>query len=72
MKRITAIAIVFIVICGLVLNGCGGSTKAEIKQAPQTTLGQELLDLDKAHKAGIITDKEYEKKKKDIMKRYEE
>jgi len=72
MKRIAVIAIVFLVICGFVLNGCGSSTKTEIKQAPQTTLGQELMDLDKAHKEGIITDKEYEKKKKDIMKRYEE
>jgi uncharacterized membrane protein len=72
MKRIAVIAIVVLVIFGFILNGCGSSTKTEIKQAPQTTLGQELMDLDKAHKAGIITDDEYNKKKKEIMKRYED
>ena len=72
MKRIAVIAIATLVIFGFILNGCGTSTKTEIKQAPQTTLGQELMDLDKAHKEGIITDNEYKQKKKDIMKRYEE
>lgn len=71
MKRITVIAMVALLVFSLVLAGCGGS-KTEIKASPQTTLGQELMDLDKAHKEGIITDDEYKKKKKDIMKRYED
>jgi len=71
MKRISVIAMVTLLIFSFVLVGCGGS-KTEIKESPQTTLGQELMDLDKAHKEGIITDDEYEKKKKDIMKRYED
>jgi len=69
MKRITVIAMVTLVIISFVLAGCGGS-KTEIQQSPQTTLGQELMDLDKAHNEGIITDDEYKKKKKEIMKRY--
>lgn len=72
MKRIAVIAIVVLIIFGFILNGCGASKKADVKQAPQTTLGQELLDLDKAHKAGIITDYEYSKMKTKIMKRYED
>jgi len=71
MKKIAVIAIVSLIMFGFILNGCGAS-KTEIQQAPQTTLGQELLDLDKAHKAGIITDAEYEKKKKQIMQRFED
>ena len=71
MKKIAVTAIVFLIIFGFILNGCG-SSKTEIKPAPQTTLGQELIDLDKAHKAGIITDKEYAKKKQEIMKRFED
>lgn len=71
MKRITVITIAALLIISFVTVGCGGS-KTEIKAAPQTTLGQELMDLDKAHKQGIITDDEYKKKKKDIMKRYED
>jgi hypothetical protein len=34
---------------------CGGGSKTEVKQAPQTALGQELLDLDKAHQQGAIS-----------------
>ncbi len=49
------------------LTGCGGGgAKVETRS---TTTGQELLDLDKAYKGGLITEKEYNKKKKDIMKR---
>ena len=49
------------------LTGCGGGG-AKL-DARTTTTGQELLDLDKAYKEGLITEKEYDKKKKEIMKR---
>ncbi len=57
----------------MVLNlvGCGGS-KTEVKSKPTTittTLGQELQDLDKAYKDGIITEKEYEKAKKALIEK---
>ena len=48
---------------------CGGS-KTEVKSEPTTittTLGQELQDLEKAYKDGIITEKEYEKAKKRLI-----
>jgi len=49
------------------LTGCGGGgAKMEAKT---TTTGQELLDLDKAYKAGLMTEKEYDNKKKEIMKK---
>lgn len=34
-------------------------------------MGQELTDLKKAYDAGIISEKEYEKSKKDILNRYD-
>lgn len=71
MKRTAYIVVASVLIIGFVLAGCGGS-KTEIQESPQTTLGQELMDLDKAHKEGIITDDEYKKKKKDIMERYDD
>ena len=49
------------------LSGCGGGG-ANV-EARATTTGQELIDLDKAYKQGLITEKEYESKKKEIMKR---
>jgi len=49
------------------LTGCGGGDAT--MEARSTTTGQELMDLDAAYKQGIITEKEYESKKKEIMKR---
>ena len=51
------------------LSGCGGGGASSTMENRSTTTGQELLDLDKAHKQGIITQKEYDQKKKEIMKR---
>jgi len=48
-------------------GGCSaGGAKV---QANQTTLGQELMDLDEAHEKGVISDEEYEKAKKNLLKR---
>ena len=51
---------------GVGFMGCGGGG-AQVK-AKQTTTGQELIDLDKAYKDGIITEKEYKKSKDKILK----
>ena len=73
MRRIIASTIIILIVFGLLLSGCGGGgAETEIKQAPQTTLGQELLDLDKARETGAITDEEYEKLKKEIIKKYKD
>ena len=57
-----------LVLSMLVTAGCsGGDTSV---QAQTTTMGQELTDLKKAYDAGVITEKEYEKSKKKILKRY--
>ncbi len=63
MKRIALIAVLPFL---LSLSGCGGGG-AELK-TNNNTMGQELLDLDKAHKAGIISDREYKQSKKRILK----
>ena len=52
-------------------NGClgGGSSKQSV-ETKTTTLGQELSDLQKAHESGTIDDKQYEKAKKELLKKY--
>jgi hypothetical protein len=72
MKKVAVIAVACLLIVSFLLVGCGSSTKTEIQESPQTTLGQELMDLDKAHKEGVISDDEYKKMKKEIMERYED
>ena len=66
MKFMRVWVAVILLFSGVGFVGCGGGG-AEIK-AKQTTLGQELSDLDKAYKEGIITEKEYNKAKNDLLK----
>ena len=51
------------------LISCGGGG-ANIHQST-TTMGQELMDLDKSYKQGLITEKEYKNAKETILERYE-
>jgi uncharacterized membrane protein len=70
--RFTKLAVVTVVIFTIVMGGlfvgCGGGG-ARVQHS-STTLGQELTDLQEAYEKGIITEKEYNKAKKEIMKKY--
>lgn len=48
------------------LGGCGSHSNVE---AHTTTVGQELQDLDAARDKGLLTEEEYQAKRKEIMKR---
>lgn len=64
---ITSLALASVLICfAATLQGCGRSTKV---QANTTTVGQELQDLDAARNKGLLTEKEFEDKRREIMKR---
>lgn len=43
-------------------------TGFQVKESPQTTLGQELIDLEGAYNKGVIDKDEYEKQKKALLK----
>ena len=53
------------------LAGCGGGDTEVRQQTNTTTMGQELMDLNKSYEAGIISEQEYKRAKKAILKRYE-
>ncbi len=67
--KVSVIALViFTIVMGGLFVGCGGGG-AQVQQS-STTLGQELTDLQAAHEKGIITEKEYNRAKKEILKKY--
>jgi hypothetical protein len=50
------------------LGGCGwrlGASSSEWVQRP--TVGQQLIDLKKAHQAGALTETEYSKRRKELI-----
>jgi hypothetical protein len=68
-KRILIFLICSIVICVALTSCGGGGAKVESSVSTQT-LGQQLIDLDKAYKEGVITEKEYNKAKEGLLKKY--
>jgi len=69
MRKIRMLALVLIAVACVNFAACGGG-KTDVKSESSTvttTLGQELQDLDKAYKDGIITKKEYDKAKKKLI-----
>ena len=63
-----AVGLPALTLAALLIGGCGGSD-AKV-ETTTTTMGQELTDLKKAYDAGIIDEKEYERSKEKILKRY--
>jgi len=69
MRKIRMLAMVLVAAACVNFAACGGG-KTDVKSESSTvttTLGQELQDLDKAYKDGIITKKEYDKAKKRLI-----
>jgi hypothetical protein len=75
MRRLRVLAASFLAIMFLSATACGclggGSSKTQVQSTTTTTtLGQELQDLQKAHESGAIDDKQYEKARKELLKKY--
>jgi hypothetical protein len=66
MKKTIACIVCGLLLMGFVISCGGGGAKVD---ARGTTVGQELIDLDKAYKEGVITEKQYNDQKKAILKR---
>jgi hypothetical protein len=62
-RRIAGLFMIgFVLMSGI---GCG-STK--VSTETNASVGQQLLDLEKAHKEGVISDKEYQRLRKALVK----
>jgi hypothetical protein len=64
-------ALTVLVVATLASAGCGGGGAKVEASSTSTTMGQELMDLEAAHRQGIIDQKQYETAKKQILKRYQ-
>jgi len=49
------------------LSGCALFNKVDLEYHRTTTIGQELIDLQKAKDKGVISDEEYFNAKKEIL-----
>ena len=64
MKRL-ALLVLTILTAGI-SSSCFSSS--ELQNKPQASVGQQLTDLDRAYREGIITEKEYQKLRKAIIR----
>jgi hypothetical protein len=69
MNTATRLALATTLCATALLAGCGGGG-ASVQQS-NTTMGQELMDLENSYKQGIISEKEYKRAKKKILDRYD-
>lgn len=65
MNGMMAAIAIMVILSSLSVAGCGG---ADVR-TQTTTTGQELMDLKKAYDAGVISEKEYERKREEILDR---
>ncbi len=68
----TAIAGLLFMASLLSLGACGSGGAQSTNINTTTTMGQELIDLQASYDRGIITEREFNRARKDILDRYED
>ena len=69
MKLLPVFQVVVLAAASFALAGCGSTTK--VTSTNEVSVGQQLSDLERARTQGIITESEYERLKKALIKRYD-
>lgn len=70
MKQSSILLAITLAFSLLVLQGCGGGGAKVNSTVTTTTMGQELQDLETTYNKGLLTEEEYKKARKAILKRY--
>ncbi len=65
-RRMIGILAVIVLVSGI--SGCAMGNRGTVYYNRTTTIGQELLDLQKAKDEGALSEEEYDKVKEDLMK----
>lgn len=65
-------AVLLVAVAGLAMSGCGGGGAKVHSSNTTTTIGQELMDLDRAYSKGIIDKEQYERSKRQVLERYDD
>jgi len=67
MSRVAKLVLVMAALA-VPVSGCIRRPAKQTTNVKTTTVGQELADLDAAYKKGLMTEKEYNKKRAEILK----
>ncbi len=65
MKTLKALILAGVLVSGI--SGCAFLNRGTFEYTRTTTIGQELVDLQKARDKGVISDEEYINTKKEIL-----
>jgi hypothetical protein len=58
-------------VLALSLAACGGGGAKTSVSSSSTTMGQELMDLNASYEQGLISAGQYNRAKKDILRKYD-
>jgi hypothetical protein len=70
MKSLRNLTLALMIPLALAISGCGGGGAKVETQTTTVTLGQQLMDLQAAYDKKIITEKEYNETKKNLLDMY--
>ncbi len=70
MKSLRNLTLALIIPLALAVSGCGGGGAKVQSETTTVTLGQQLIDLQAAYDKGIITEKQYNETKKNLLDKY--
>jgi len=70
MKRLRTLSLALMIPLALAVSSCGGGGAKVQTETTTVTLGQQLIDLQTAYDKGIITEKQYNETKKNLLDQY--